>query len=126
MQTGLLKSRTLQVGDYHLFISFTGYETYRCSFSFPSKKRISDIGLVILMQEYKTLPGVVVTDASPVRINGDTISFKAKAFNSKPDAKVEDVLKKIPGVQVQRDGTIKAMGQQVQKVIRGWKRIFWQ
>ena len=121
---GSFEIKNLDVGDYNLLISFTGYETYRSSFFISSKKRISDIGLIILMQEYKTLPGVVVTDASPVRINGDTISFKAKAFNSKPDAKVEDVLKKIPGVQVQRDGTIKAMGQQVQKVYVDGKEFF--
>ena len=123
-EKGSFEIKNLEVGDYDLFISFTGYETYRTSFFISSKKRISDIGLVILMQEYKTLQGVVVTDASPVRINGDTISFKAKAFNSKPDAKVEDVLKKIPGVQVQRDGTIKAMGQQVQKVYVDGKEFF--
>ena len=122
--TGSFEIKNLEVGDYNLFISFTGYETYRCSFSISSKRRISDIGLVVLMQEYKTLAGVVVTDASPVRINGDTISFKAKAFNSKPEATVEDVLKKIPGVQVQKDGTIKAMGEQVQKVYVDGKEFF--
>src|SRR6266536_478818 len=53
------------------------------------------------MHEYKTLPGVVVTDAT-----------------------VEDVLKKIPGVQVQKDGTIKAMGEQVQKVYVDGKEFF--
>ena len=123
-EKGSFEIRNLATGDYHLFISFTGYETFRCSFSISSGKQISDIGLIVLMQEYKTLQGVVVTDASPVRINGDTISFKAKAFNSKPEAKVEDVLKKIPGVQVQRDGTIKAMGQQVQKVYVDGKEFF--
>src|SRR5678815_5683436 len=123
-EKGAFEIKNLAAGDYHLFISFTGYETFRCSFSISSRKPISDIGLIVLMQEYKTLAGVVVTDASPVRINGDTISFKAKAFNSKPEAKVEDVLRKIPGVQVQRDGTIKAMGQQVQKVYVDGKEFF--
>jgi hypothetical protein len=121
---GSFEIKNLEAGDYHLFISFTGYETYRCSFFISLKKRISDIGLVVLMPEYKTLTGVVVTDASPVRINGDTISFRAKAFNSKPEATVEDVLKKIPGVQVQKDGTIKAMGEQVQKVYVDGKEFF--
>ena len=121
---GSFEIKNLEVGDYHLFISFTGYETYQCPFFISSKKRISDIGLVILMQEYKTLTGVVVSDASPVRINGDTISFKAKAFNSKPDATVEDVLKKIPGIQVQKDGTVKTQGEQVQKIYVDGKEFF--
>ena len=76
-----------------------------------------------MQPEYKTLSTVVVTE-SPVKMNGDTISFKANAFNSKPDATVEDVLKKIPGIQVQKDGTIKAMGEQVQKVYVDGKEFF--
>ena len=121
---GSFEIKNLEVGDYQLFISFTGYETYQCPFFISSKKRIADIGLVVLMQEYKTLQGVVVTDASPVKINGDTISFKAKAFNSKPDATVEDVLKKIPGIQVQKDGTVKTQGEQVQKIYVDGKEFF--
>ena len=121
---GDFEIRNLPVGDYYLFVSFTGYETYQSPFSITQKKRIAEVGLVIMMPEYKTLTGVVVTDASPVKMNGDTISFKAKAFNSKPDATVEDVLKKIPGVQVQKDGAIKAMGEQVQKVYVDGKEFF--
>jgi len=121
---GSFEIKNLEIGDYYLFISFTGYETYHCSFSVSSKKKVSDMGLVVLMNEYKTLTGVVVTDASPVKINGDTISFKAKAFNTKPDATVEDVLKKIPGVQVQKDGTIKTQGEQVQKIYVDGKEFF--
>ena len=121
---GVFEIKYLEAGDYSIFISFTGYETYHSSFSITAKKRVSDIGLVVLMQEYKTLTGVVVTDASPVKMNGDTISFKANAFNSKPDATVEDVLKKIPGVQVQKDGTIRTQGEQVQKIYVDGKEFF--
>ncbi len=121
---GYFELKNLSAGDYHLFISFTGFETYRSTFSISQKKRIADVGLIVLMHEYKTLTGVVVTDASPVKMNGDTISFKANAFNKKPDATVEDVLKKIPGVQVQKDGTIKTQGEQVQKIYVDGKEFF--
>ncbi|HEX6170897.1 MAG TPA: TonB-dependent receptor [Chitinophagaceae bacterium] len=120
---GSFEIKNLSLGDYQLFISFTGYEVYKGSFSITTNKRNLDFGLVILWPEYKTLSTVVVTE-SPVRMNGDTISFKANAFNSKPDATVEDVLKKIPGMQVQKDGTIKAMGEQVQKVYVDGKEFF--
>ncbi len=121
---GSFEIKNLSVGDYHLFVSFTGYEGYKNSFSITATQRVVDIGVIILQHEYKTLTGVVVTDASPVKINGDTISFKANAFNSRPGATVEDVLKKIPGVQVQKDGSIKAMGEQVQKVYVDGKEFF--
>src|SRR5688572_16339177 len=121
---GTFELKNLSIGDYRLFISFTGYEVYKRTFSISAVNRIADLGTIIMKPEFKTLIGVVITDASPVKMNGDTISFKANAFNSKPDATVEDVLKKIPGVQVQRDGTIKAMGEQVQKVYVDGKEFF--
>src|SRR6188474_1744601 len=93
---GSFEIKNLSIGDYHLFVSFTGYEGYKNSFSISSVQRVVDFGAITLQHDYKTLTGVVVTDASPVKINGDTISFKANAFNSKPGATVEDVLKKIP------------------------------
>ncbi|HET6721160.1 MAG TPA: TonB-dependent receptor family protein, partial [Chitinophagaceae bacterium] len=121
---GSFEIKNLPTGDYHLFVSFTGYEGYKNSFSITATQRVVDLGVIILQHEYKTLTGVVVTDASPVKMNGDTISFKANAFNSKPGATVEDVLKKIPGVQVQKDGSIRAMGEQVQKVYVDGKEFF--
>jgi len=120
---GSFEIKNLSLGDYQLFISFTGYEVYKGLFSIIINKETLDFGLVMLWPEYKTLSTVVVTE-SPVRMNGDTISFKANAFNSKPDATVEDVLKKIPGVQVQKDGSIKAMGEHVQKVYVDGKEFF--
>ena len=121
---GSFELKNLAIGDYQLFISFTGYEVYKRIFSISAAKLMADLGTIIMKPEFKTLIGVVITDASPVKMNGDTISFKANAFNSKPDATVEEVLKKIPGVQVQRDGTIKAMGEQVQKVYVDGKDFF--
>ena len=75
-------------------------------------------------KKINTLDGVTVSDATPIRINGDTISFKANAFNSRPDATVEDILKKLPGFLVQKDGTINAMGENVQKVYVNGKEFF--
>src|SRR6478752_8284605 len=80
---GSFELKNLSIGDYQLFISFTGYEVYKKNFSISAVKRVADLGTIILKPEFKTLTGVVVTDASPVKMNGDTISFKANAFNSK-------------------------------------------
>jgi len=120
---GSFEIKHLASGEYLILISFTGYQEYKTSFFISADKRVSEIGLIMLWPEFKTLPGVVVTE-SPIKINGDTISFKARAFNSNPTATVEDVLKKIPGVLVQKDGTIKAMGEQVQKVYVDGKEFF--
>jgi hypothetical protein len=111
---GTFEIKNLSLGDYQIFISFTGYEIYKGPFSITANKPTLDFGLVMLWPEYKTLSTVVVTE-SPVKMNGDTISFKVKAFNSKPDATVEDVLKKLPGVQVQRTEQLKQWGSRYKK-----------
>lgn len=64
-----------------------------------------------------TLTDVVVTaKAAPVRQKSDTTEFSASQFKVNPDATAEDLIKKLPGVVVARDGTVTSMGEQVRKV----------
>ena len=121
---GVFEITNLDAGEYLLMISFNGYENYKKNFSITAEKKTNDLGEIILQKDYKTLPGVVVTDAIPVRVNGDTVSFKADAFKTKPNATTEDLLKKLPGVQVQKDGTVSAMGENVQKILVDGKEFF--
>lgn len=121
---GVFEIPNLEVGNYLLIISYTGYENFTKQFSISAEKKTADIGDIILNKEYKTLTGVVVTDAAPVKVSGDTVSFRADAFKTKPNATTEDLLKKLPGVQVQKDGSISAMGENVQKVLVDGKEFF--
>ena len=121
---GNFEIKDLDAGEYLLLISFTSYETYKKHFSITAEKKTTDLGEIILQKDYKTLPGVTVTDVVPVKVNGDTVSFNANAFKTKPNATTEDLLKKLPGVQVEKDGTVKAMGENVQKVLVDGKEFF--
>jgi hypothetical protein len=121
---GVFEIKNIPVGNYDIYVSFTGYQVFQRSFLISNDKQTIDLGSINLQPEYKSLTSVIVSDASPVRMTGDTISFRANAFNAKPGATVEDVLKKIPGIQVQKDGTVKAMGEQVQKVYVDGKEFF--
>ncbi|HEU4633195.1 MAG TPA: outer membrane beta-barrel protein, partial [Flavisolibacter sp.] len=92
-------------------------------FSVTALKPSTDFGIIRLDRFYKSMEEVVVTEA-PVKINGDTIAFRADAFKTKPNATVEDLIKKLPGMQVDRDGTVKAQGEEVQKVYVDGKEFF--
>ncbi len=63
-------------------------------------------------------------ERAPVSVQGDTLAFSARAFKTQPNAMVESLLKKLPGVQVDRDGTIRAQGQNVQRVLVDGKPFF--
>jgi len=121
---GMFEVANLAKGNYKLITSYTGFIIYKKEFSISAVQPVADLGEIIMAHDYKTLPGVVVSDVNPVKIHGDTISFKADAFTSKPGATVEDVLKKLPGIQVQKDGTVRAMGETVQKVYVDGKEFF--
>ena len=123
-KTGMFEIKNLNLGNYFILVSFMGYENYKMNFSLTKEKKIFDAGNITMKRKIKTLDGVTVSDATPIRINGDTVSFKVSAFNTRPDATVEDVLKKMPGMQVQKDGTVNAMGENVQKVYVNGKEFF--
>src|SRR5688500_102260 len=73
----------------------------------------------------KVLEEVLVTsEAPPVTLIGDTVQYNAASFKTQPNASVEQLLKKMPGVEVGKDGTIKAQGQTVNKVLVDGKEFF--
>ena len=68
--------------------------------------------------------GNVTVIQSAIQMKKDTIEFTASAFKTKPNAVAEDLLKKMPGMEVGKDGTIKSQGEQVQRVLVNGKRFF--
>ena len=57
-------------------------------------------------------------------IKKDTIEYNAGAYKTKPDATVEELLKKLPGVEVDKAGNIKAQGENISKVLVDGKEFF--
>jgi hypothetical protein len=122
--SGFFEVKNLDAGDYYLLISYQGFETLKRSFAINPGQPVVDLQAVRLQQSYKTLSEVVVSDMTPIKVKGDTLAFNANAFKTKPNATVEDLLKKLPGVQVERDGAVKAQGENVQKVYVDGKEFF--
>jgi|CXWL01.1.fsa_nt_gi hypothetical protein len=121
---GAFEIKGLEAGNYQLVISHLGFETVKKIVVVTATDKNIDLGNLEVQKEIKTLEGVVITTDAPVIIKNDTIQFKADAFKTKPNATVEDLLKKIPGMQVDKDGNIKAQGESVQKVYVDGKEFF--
>jgi hypothetical protein len=111
------------MGDMLLQVQFQGYEPFSKKITFSKTDYKKDLGLIYLNLAANDLGNVTVTQ-SPITIKKDTIEFSASAFKTKPNAVMEDLLKKLPGVQVDKDGGIKAQGEQVQRVLVDGKRFF--
>ena len=123
--SGFFEIKNIEAGAYSLLISFTGMQSFKKQFVISTANPIADFGTIKLDRNYKALNEVVVKDDAPVKIKGDTVEFRAESFKSvKPNASVEDLLKKIPGMEVTKDGTVKSQGEQVQKVYVDGKEFF--
>ncbi|MBP6586405.1 MAG: carboxypeptidase-like regulatory domain-containing protein [Flavobacterium sp.] len=70
------------------------------------------------------LDGVEIVREMPVSIKGDTIVYNADSFKSGTERKLEDVLKKLPGVEVNSDGEIEVEGKKVTKLMVEGKDFF--
>ena len=71
-----------------------------------------------------TLEGIEIVQEMPVSIKGDTIVYNADSFTSGTERKLEDVLKKLPGVVVNKDGEVEVEGKKVQKLMVDGKDFF--
>ncbi len=67
---------------------------------------------------------MTIISSVPIQVKDDTVQFNASAFKTKPNATVEDLLKKLPGVEVDKEGNVKAQGEDVQKVYVDGKEFF--
>ena len=121
---GAFTFRNLKSGTYVLKISFVGYIPYNLVVK-PTGEAVIDLGALKLKPITRELMEVVVRTAkAPLTIRGDTIEYNASSFKVPPGSTVEDLLRKLPGVQVDQDGNIRAQGQDVKKMTVDGKNFF--
>lgn len=105
-----------------LIITYSSYRPYTKIFALK-KSEVVDLGEIELGK--KMLAEVVIHgERAPITIKKDTIEFAAEAFKTRPNAVVEELLKKIPGIQVNGDGSITVNGKTVSKLLIDGKQFF--
>lgn len=83
---------------------------------------VDDIQLMPILQELYEV--VVKAAKAPLMMRGDTLEYDASKFKVPPGATLEELLRKLPGIQIDKDGNIVAQGEQVQKVTVDGRRFF--
>jgi hypothetical protein len=123
--SGKFELRGIPNGDYRLMITHVNYHNSNVAFTITDEKKNADLGNLILNDKNKVLEEVIVTNEDPpVTLIGDTIQYNAGSFKTAPNANVEQLLKRLPGVKVEKDGTIKAQGETVNRVLVDGKEFF--
>ena len=122
---GRFELKGLANGDYRLMITHVSYHNSNKFFSITEANKTAELGNLIMNDKAKVLEEVVLAaEAPPVTLINDTIQYNAGSFKVQPNASVEQLLKKLPGVKVEKDGTIKAQGEKVNRVLVDGKEFF--
>ncbi|WP_019991154.1 TonB-dependent receptor [Rudanella lutea] len=122
---GLFVLRNVVPGSYRILITYLGYRNGSQLVTIKTSETSIQVGIVRLVEQGQQLGEVVVRqESAPVTIRQDTVVFNAGSFKTQPNAQVEELLRKLPGVEVSRDGTIKANGQTVNRVLVDGKPFF--
>ena len=123
-ETGAFLLKGIKRGSYILKITYVGMMPLTKAVSFDQEATV-DLGTIKLKPISKELYEVVVRTArAPLTIRGDTVEYDTRAFKVPPGSSVEDLLRKLPGVIVDREGNIRAQGQEVKKVLVDGKQFF--
>ncbi|MFT4155639.1 outer membrane beta-barrel protein [Parafilimonas sp.] len=114
----------LDSGKYVLLITYPNYADFVDELSFTDTSQIN-LAKIVLTLKANLLKDVIVNSvAGSIKIKGDTTEFAADSFKVQPNATVEDLLKKLPGIQVDKNGNITAQGEKVQKVLVDGEEFF--
>jgi len=110
-------------GNYKLIVSSVGYVDFRESIKMDGRNLI--LKNIQLLENVHKLGEVEVTGtAAQMVVKGDTSEYNATAFKTAQNAVVEDLLKRLPGVEVGTDGKITVNGQDIKKIRVDGKKFF--
>lgn len=107
-------SKKLPNGSYIILISYPDYADFVYPVEIDNKE--IDLHTISLIPRAKLMESIIIKHRS-IRIKGDTTEYMADSFKVKANATVEDLLKELPGIQVDKEGKITAQGQEVQKIL---------
>jgi hypothetical protein len=112
-------------GEYRLMVTHVNYHNSNIYFTISDNNKNAELGNIVMNDKSKVLAEVILkNEAPPITLINDTIQYNAASFKVQPNANAEELLKKLPGVKVEKDGTIKAQGEKVQKVLVDGKEFF--
>jgi hypothetical protein len=120
---GKFEFNNISKGQYILLVSYPKYADFIDKVELSNQDR--DLGEIPLLTSFYLMKEIVIKNAAAaIRIKGDTTEFTADSFRVTPNADVQELLRKMPGFQVNAKGEITAQGEKVQKVLVDGEEFF--
>lgn len=112
-------------GSYKLYVTFLGYRPVLHPVEVALSDTLADLGVIPLQSTGVSLKAVEILQVrTPMVVKRDTLEFNAEHYKTRENAVMEELLRKLPGVQVEKDGTIKVNGQTVKRILINGKPFF--
>ena len=122
-ENGAVEFTELKPGSYVLKAELMGYKPLVKEFKIVDKD--IDLGVLTASVDYRQLDAAKVTDrGNPIQMKRDTIAFTASTFKTTDNDMLEDLIKKIPGMEVSENGTITHNGKEISKITIDGKTFF--
>ena len=123
---GSFKIQNVKKGKYALKVSFIGYQDHTINLDLTNKnEKTVNIGYLTLLENNKMLKEAVVSaNAAQVQVSGDSLVYNASAFRVAEGSALEELVKKLPGAEIDDDGNIKINGKTVKKIMVDGKEFF--
>ena len=115
--------KEVPTGKYELNAEMIGYIPHKKVYTFKGWEY--DCGIIKLEENAEYIDAATISaKGNPIVVKKDTIEFNASAFNVGENAMLEDLLKKMPGMEVSEDGSVTINGETVDKITVGGKTFF--
>lgn len=116
-KSGHFEFSNLPIDTFKLIVEHFNYETREFYFFGSETNYDFTLNNLILSERGKKIDEVTIfAYKDPVYYRGDTLVYIADSFKTRPNAVVEDLLKKLPGITVEKDGSIKSQGKDISRV----------
>lgn len=119
---GKFELKDVKEGAYLFQVYLMTYQTNQSILKVAERKKVLDT--IQLNREVNALDEVIISAVIPIKIKQDTTSFNTKAFKVRQDDNVGELIKKLPGIEVEADGTVSAQGEEVTKILVDGKEFF--
>ena len=120
---GIFDFQNVSSGKYIIEASYLGYDKTYLDIT-VRRADLKDIKISLKESSIMLAEATVTGVKTPIKVMQDTIEYNADSYTTQPNAVVEDLLKRLPGVEVDSDGGITANGKTVSKILVDGKEFF--
>lgn len=114
---GRFSIENIKPGKYNFSIKTLGYESYNDQVNFSKNNQNKTLGTIVLEKKAEQLDEVFIEQDRPIEVRGDTVAVTMEYFRDSTEQNVEELLRQVPGLNIDRSGTIKVGNREIEKIM---------